>query len=101
MNCCNNEECVADVTFSATFFQNTACEYFPCHEGVPPERFNCMLCYCPLYTLGPHCGGHFNYNEEGRKDCSNCTLPHRGEAGIKMVWAKYDLLSEMASKKLE
>ena len=33
------------------FFQNTACEYFPCHETKFPERFNCLFCYCPLYAL--------------------------------------------------
>ena len=23
------------------FFQNTDCEYFPCHKTAHPERFNC------------------------------------------------------------
>ena len=39
------------------FFQNTACENFPCHETKFPERFNCLFCYCPLYALGKDCGG--------------------------------------------
>ena len=43
------------------FFQNTACEYFPCHETKFPERFNCLFCYCPLYALGKDCGGNFRY----------------------------------------
>ena len=34
------------------FFQNRACEYFPCHKGVADEDFNCLFCYCPLYLLG-------------------------------------------------
>lgn len=58
------------------FFQNTACEYFPCHNTDHPQSFNCLFCYCPLYTLGAACGGHFSYTQEGMKDCSNCTLPH-------------------------
>lgn len=33
------------------FFQNRACEYFPCHKGVADEDFNCLFCYCPLYLL--------------------------------------------------
>lgn len=37
------------------FFQNKECEYFPCHKGVKEEDFNCLFCYCPLYTLGKHC----------------------------------------------
>ena len=32
------------------FFQNKECEYFPCHKGVKEEDFNCLFCYCPLYT---------------------------------------------------
>lgn len=60
-----------------SFFQNRACEYFPCHEGADPEGFNCLFCYCPLYALGPDCGGNFKYLEGGVKDCSACRLPHQ------------------------
>ena len=58
------------------FFQNRACEYFPCHKGVADEDFNCLFCYCPLYLLGDECGGNFEYLPNGIKNCSNCTLPH-------------------------
>lgn len=34
-----------------SFFQHTACEFFPCHETAHPEDFNCLFCYCPLYAL--------------------------------------------------
>ena len=61
------------------FFQNTACEYFPCHETKFPERFNCLFCYCPLYALGQDCGGNFRYTESGIKDCSGCMIPHEKE----------------------
>ena len=61
------------------FNQNKACEYFPCHQGADPENFNCLFCYCPLYALGPDCGGNFRYTEKGIKDCSRCMLPHRRE----------------------
>ena len=40
-----------------SFFQHTACEFFPCHETAHPEDFNCLFCYCPLYALGDRCGG--------------------------------------------
>lgn len=62
-----------------SFFQHTACEFFPCHETAHPEDFNCLFCYCPLYALGRRCGGNFVYNEKGFKDCSNCMVPHRRE----------------------
>ena len=62
-----------------SFFQNTACEYFPCHETKHPERFNCLFCYCPLYALGRNCGGNFRYTPSGIKDCSACLFPHRPE----------------------
>ena len=59
-----------------SFFQNRACEYFPCHEGVEESAFNCLFCYCPLYALGKACGGNCRYNEKGNKDCSACVFPH-------------------------
>ena len=43
------------------FFQNKKCEYFPCHKGIPEADFNCLFCYCPLYTLGKSCGGNCEY----------------------------------------
>ncbi|MBQ8587487.1 MAG: cysteine-rich small domain-containing protein [Oscillospiraceae bacterium] len=61
---------------SYKFFQNKACEYFPCHQGADPERFNCLFCFCPLYALGEKCGGNFRYTEDGIKDCSDCRVPH-------------------------
>ena len=70
---------------SSSFFQNRACKYFPCHKGVDPDRFNCLFCYCPLYTLGPDCGGHFAYTEQGYKNCVGCALLHDGDAGVGIV----------------
>ena len=61
------------------FMQNRECEYFPCHATDDPDNFNCLFCYCPLYALGKKCGGNFQYNERGCKDCSHCMVPHRRE----------------------
>lgn len=61
------------------FFQNTECEYFPCHETDRPETFNCLFCYCPLYALGRKCGGNFRYTQKGIKDCTGCLVPHEKE----------------------
>ena len=61
------------------FFQHKDCEYFPCHQGANKETFNCMFCYCPLYSLGDRCGGSFTYTAQGVKDCSKCLFPHRKE----------------------
>ena len=61
------------------FFQNRACEFFPCHKGADAENFNCLFCYCPLYALGRKCGGNFRYTEKGIKDCTNCQFPHKRE----------------------
>ena len=61
------------------FYQNRACECFPCHPGVDEASFSCLFCYCPLYALGEKCGGHFTYTERGIKDCSSCLIPHRRE----------------------
>lgn len=59
-----------------TFFQNTDCEYFPCHEVEYPEDFNCLFCYCPLYYLGMKCGGTPQLSANNHKDCTHCTLNH-------------------------
>lgn len=58
------------------FYQNTQCEFFPCHKTAHPEDFNCLFCYCPLYALGRRCGGNYRYLENGVKDCSSCLFPH-------------------------
>lgn len=80
-----------------SFFQNRACEYFPCHPGVKEEDFNCLFCYCPLYALGRKCGGRCEYTENGYKDCSNCVFPHvRGNYNA--VLAKYDDIAELVKR---
>ena len=69
---------------SASFFRNTDCEYFPCHEVANDEDFNCLFCYCPLYTK-TDCGGNCCYTAEGIKDCSLCTFPHKAENYAEML----------------
>ena len=59
------------------FFQNRECEFFPCHQNADPERFNCLFCYCPLYSMAD-CGGDY-VNRNGVKDCTDCTYPHEPE----------------------
>lgn len=63
---------------SSRFFKNDACAYFPCHKTENAEEFNCLFCFCPLYSL-EDCGGNFTFTENGVKDCSACTLPHNAE----------------------
>ena len=79
------------------FFQNKACEYFPCHAGADKESFNCLFCYCPLYALGDKCGGSFQYLPNGIKDCSNCLRPHRRENYGKIM-EKMGAVLELAKK---
>ncbi|MDO4834136.1 MAG: cysteine-rich small domain-containing protein [Bacillota bacterium] len=80
------------------FMCNRECEYFPCHEVDDPDEFNCLFCYCPLYTLGHECGGNFVYTEKGIKDCSNCMIPH-SRGAYDHIMDKSELLIEMARKK--
>ena len=68
-----------------SYFSHRECEYFPCHPGADPENFNCLFCYCPLYLLGPRCGGSFVIRPDGRKDCSGCLYPHRRESYEEIV----------------
>ncbi|MBS7528365.1 cysteine-rich small domain-containing protein [Fusibacter paucivorans] len=77
------------------FAQHTKCEYFPCHKGVDESAFNCLFCYCPLYMLKDECGGNFVMNN-GIKDCSGCTKPHR-PGGYEFVMGKIGLVIERGS----
>ena len=79
------------------FLQNRECEYFPCHKGVAEEDFNCLFCYCPLYALGDSCGGGFRYTENGFKDCSACTVPHRRE-NYGRILDQYPRIADLASQ---
>lgn len=80
---------------TSTFFRNVDCAYFPCHEGVDERVFNCLFCYCPLYALGPDCGGDFCYTASGVKDCSGCTRLHEGDAGATIVREMFPRLAEL------
>jgi hypothetical protein len=61
--------------YNHAFFQNKDCEFFPCHDNIEKEDFNCIFCYCPLYCF-EDCGGEYNLINNKIKDCSNCSLPH-------------------------
>ena len=62
---------------SYKFYRNTECEYFPCHNDIfgSEHDFNCMFCFCPLYTM-EDCKGNYKTLPNGRKDCSECLFPH-------------------------
>ena len=80
---------------SSCFFQNKSCEYFPCHKVEDSGEFNCLFCYCPLYTLGDRCGGNCVYTENGIKDCSGCLIPHNSK-GYGYINGKFRELAELA-----
>jgi len=62
---------------SFKFFSNPSCKYFPCHTMQNSEEFNCLFCFCPLYSLENKCGGTFDYTDKGIKNCMNCKFPHK------------------------
>ena len=76
------------------FFSHKQCEYFPCHPTQDPESFNCLFCFCPLYALGRNCGGNYRYLENGRKDCSRCTIPHQKDK-YDYIIGKYSEIEKM------
>lgn len=79
------------------FFQNSKCEYFPCHKTEDKENFNCLFCYCPLYALKENCGGNFRYTEKGIKDCSQCMLPHEPK-GYEHIMSHMGQVMELGKK---
>ena len=79
------------------FFQHRECEFFPCHEGIAEEDFNCLFCYCPLYTLGEKCQGNYSYRENGVKSCEHCGFPHRRENYEKLL-TRFPELAKLAAR---
>ena len=77
-----------------------SCEFFPCHQGVDEEIYNCLFCFCPLYLLKDQCGGNFRYLENGIKDCSACTVPH-GPDSYDRIMEKMGLVMEGAKMTAE
>lgn len=82
---------------SYRFFQNRDCEYFPCHQGVNAQDFNCLFCFCPLYALGKSCGGCFRMLENGVKSCEDCVFPHLRE-NYDAVIARFDDIAALVRK---
>lgn len=80
------------------FVQNKKCEFFPCHQGVKEEEFNCLFCYCPLYALKDKCGGNPTFLEDGTKDCSNCTITHQKGAGYDHVMRKIEEILQLGRR---
>ena len=83
------------------FFQNKKCEYFTCHKGIPEEDFNCLFCYCPLYTLGKSCGGNCEFLENGVKSCMNCGFPHHRKNYDKITSRFQEIVDVMAASNKE
>ena len=81
-----------------SFFQNTECEYFPCHRIEDPAQFSCLFCYCPLYALGESCGGSFCYTASGVKSCENCAFPHLRE-NYDRVLARWPEIAALTKRK--
>ncbi|CAM2904435.1 cysteine-rich small domain-containing protein [Hathewaya histolytica] len=79
------------------FFQHKNCEYFPCHKVKDDKDFNCLFCYCPLYTLGSKCGGNFTYTESGVKNCTNCLIPH-SKNGYEYIMSKWKEIADLSAK---
>lgn len=77
---------------SYRYYENHACEYYPCHKGM--EAMNCLFCYCPLYHM-EHCPGHPEYKEKNGKRlkiCTNCTYPHQAE--------HYDMIMKLLKEQI-
>lgn len=79
------------------FMQNRQCAYFPCHQGIAQEDFNCLFCYCPLYTLGKKCGGNWHYTEQGRKSCMDCAFPHHRK-NYDSILARYEDIAAVVAR---
>lgn len=84
-----------------SFFSHKNCEFFPCHKGADPNDFNCLFCYCPLYTLGKSCGGNCEFLKSGVKSCMNCNFPHQRRNYEKIISRFQDIVAVMAASHKE
>ena len=65
----------AEYENSFKYFENRACQYYPCHKA---EHINCLFCYCPLYSFAD-CPGNYTITgkgDAGIKNCTDCIFPH-------------------------
>ena len=65
-----------NIPFSSRYFENRACEYYPCHSGM--EHMNCLFCYCPFYFID-NCPGSPIFKQKKDaiiKSCIDCSFPH-------------------------
>lgn len=80
---------------SSRYFKNDKCEYYPCHQRMESEEFNCLFCYCPMNCYDD-CLGTPEYIKAASgqviKDCSKCTYPHEPR--------NYDCIMEFLSGKM-
>jgi len=77
------------------FFSHRECEAFPCHPIDDTDNFNCLFCYCPLYTLGGECGGSPEFFQDGLKNCTNCELPHERDNYGVIIAKLQDVMRKM------
>ena len=59
----------------------------------PTATYYVFKAYGELYALGNQCGGNFTYTKSGKKNCSNCLIPH-SEDGYEFDLSKLVLLDE-------
>ena len=69
---------------SYKYFKNTDCKYFPCHKGLSDD-FNCLFCYCPMYSM-PNCPGSKTYIEKNGKKIKVCGVV-KDETGEPVIGA--------------
>lgn len=66
----------------------TNCYWYPCHNNITDEEYDCRMCYCPLYkecsTVNNTKWGGYNLkytdkdgNEKEVFACENCTIFHK------------------------
>ena len=78
--------------YSYKFCQNKGCKFFPCHIIKDENKFSCLFCYGPLYTLD-NCSGNYTLLENGVKNCIKCTLPHE-EKNYKYIMKNFPQITK-------
>ncbi|MFR6561455.1 MAG: cysteine-rich small domain-containing protein [Eubacterium ventriosum] len=83
-----------------SYFSHRKCEFFPCHKNADGNNFNCLFCYCPLYTLGDKCGWRIlGIWIMGLRIARDCLYPHFKENYGKVVERFSEIVKSMNEKR--
>jgi Zn-finger protein len=76
------------------------CNYYPCHDGIIEEEYQCEFCFCPIYPCNiEKTGGKIISGRDGSQiwDCSDCIIVHEKENFNKIKKGLHNIIQEISN----